>query len=349
MPLDSSFDKYPLHFRFDAGTSRGVLKQRDTYFLRLWDSGEPDRVGVGEAAPLKGLSPDFAGIEIQLAKVCQRIRGYHPPQNATNIEAILNDLVPSACPSVRFALETALMDLVNDGIGIINRGPFIEGRLSIPINGLVWMGSFEFMKKQIDTKISEGYSCIKIKIGAIDFEKECDLLEYTRSTYGDLISIRVDANGAFKGKDAFSKLERLSSYRLHSIEQPVKPGQISLMRELCAAKSVPIALDEELIGIPTISSQENLLDSIGPEFIVLKPTLLGGLASSNSWIRLAEQKGIGWWVTSALESNIGLNALAQFTASFNPDLPQGLGTGQLYHNNIPGKLSISKGQLQYSP
>jgi L-alanine-DL-glutamate epimerase-like enolase superfamily enzyme len=211
------------------------------------------------------------------------------------------------------------------------------------------MGSFEFMKKQIDTKISEGYSCIKIKIGAIDFEKECELLEYTRATYGDQISIRVDANGAFTGKDVFSKLERLSNFRLHSIEQPVQPGQPGLMQELCTAKTVPIALDEELIGITTISLQENLLDSIVPQFIVLKPTLLGGLASTNSWIRLAEQKGIAWWVTSALESNVGLNALAQFTARFNPDLPQGLGTGQLYHNNKPAKLSINKGQLKYTP
>ena len=223
----------------------------------------------------------------------------------------------------------------------------LEGRYSIPINGLVWMGTYDFMKKQIDKKIAAGYNCIKIKIGAIDFELECRLLDYIRSKYGQKLSLRVDANGAFKPADVRQKLKKLSTYNIHSIEQPIAPGQGLLLSDLCLNLTIPIALDEELIGITDSDKKEALLDSIRPQYIVLKPTLLGGMEATRDWIRLADQREIGWWITSALESNIGLNALAQFAASFKSELPQGLGTGQLYANNLPSRLYIAQGRLFY--
>lgn len=228
-------------------------------------------------------------------------------------------------------------------------GAFTEGSYSIPINGLIWMGDFDFMKDQIDQKIASGYNCIKIKIGAIDFEAECSLLDYIRNRYGQKISLRVDANGAFKPADVHQKLNRLSKFHIHSIEQPVLPGQHKLLRDLCLNPIIPIALDEELIGITDSDQKETLLDSIHPQYIVLKPTLLGGMDATREWIRLADQREIGWWITSALESNIGLNALAQFAATFKSKLPQGLGTGQLYTNNLPSRLYIDQGRLFYRP
>ncbi|GJM30587.1 MAG: o-succinylbenzoate synthase [Cyclobacteriaceae bacterium] len=348
MALAAAFEKYTLRFRFDAGTSRGVLRLRDTYFLKIWDGQKPEFKGVGEAGPLPGLSPDYAVVEQELKRLCDQLPDYEVPTTNKSVNDLL-DLVPSTAPSVRFALELALKDLINGGRGLLYQGPFTNGTYTVPINGLVWMGSFQFMKDQVDQKIKDGYRCIKVKIGAIDFDKECGLLKYIRETYGTRISIRADANGAFGKGDVFKKLERLAEFSLHSLEQPVKPGQIDLMKGLCTFQSVPIALDEELIGHNSLPEQQAILDSISPRFIVLKPTLVGGLAATERWIRLAEERGIGWWITSALESNVGLNGLAQFTAGFSPSLPQGLGTGLLFHNNTASKLSIRNGRLHYHP
>lgn len=347
--MEASFQSYKLIFNFDAGTSRGVLKERNTYFIRLWDPNHPQRIAVGEAGPLQGLSPDYADLESKIQILCEALRGQPIPQSYQEITTVLNKFVSQSLPSVRFALETAFYDLLRGANKMLFPGAFTEGSYSIPINGLIWMGDFDFMKDQIDQKIASGYNCIKIKIGAIDFEAECSLLDYIRNRYGQKISLRVDANGAFKPADVHQKLNRLSKFHIHSIEQPVLPGQYKLLRDLCLNPIIPIALDEELIGITDSDQKEALLDSIHPQYIVLKPTLLGGMDATREWIRLADQREIRWWITSALESNIGLNALAQFAATFKSKLPQGLGTGQLYTNNLPSRLYIDQGRLFYRP
>jgi len=347
--LEASFQSYKLIFNFDAGTSRGVLKERNTYFIRLWDPNHPQRIAVGEAGPLQGLSPDYADLESKIQILCEALRGQPIPQSYQEITTVLNKFVSQSLPSVRFALETAFYDFLRGANKMLFPGAFTEGSYSIPINGLIWMGDFDFMKDQIDQKIASGYNCIKIKIGAIDFEAECSLLDYIRNRYGQKISLRVDANGAFKPADVRQKLNRLSKFHIHSIEQPVLPGQHKLLRDLCLNPIIPIALDEELIGITDSDQKEALLDSIHPQYIVLKPTLLGGMDATREWIRLADQREIGWWITSALESNIGLNVLAQFVATFKSKLPQGLGTGHLYTNNLPSRLYIDQGRLFYRP
>ena len=349
MALEATFTKLKLKFKFEAGTSRGTLTSHDTYLLKLWEANASNQVGIGEAGPLVGLSPDYQDIESELARLCQEVREFRLPGDIAGCYALVNQLVSTQIPSLRFAFESALLDLTNGGRQIYFPGAFTSGLTSIPINGLVWMGSYEFMKKQVDQKVREGYSCIKIKIGAIDFDLECALIGYIREVYGKKLTIRVDANGAFNSKEVFSRLERLSSYKVHSIEQPVKAGQHALMRELSELNLVPVALDEELIGSYHPEAKEALLESIRPRYIVLKPTLLGGTKATVEWINLARQKKIGWWITSALESNVGLNVLAQFSADFDPHLEQGLGTGQLYRNNTPTNLSIERGRLHYKP
>ncbi len=349
MPLEASFQSYKLTFKFDAGTSRGVLKERNTYFIKLWDQDQPERIAVGEAGPLEGLSPDYNNLESKLKILCAALHGHPIPQSKEEITAGLNKFVSQSLPSVRFALETAFYDLLNGANKVLFPGAFTEGSYSMPINGLIWMGTFDFMKEQIDQKIAAGYNCIKIKIGAIDFDEECNLLDYVRSRYGQKISLRVDANGAFKPADAHQKLKRLSRYHIHSIEQPIPPGLGKSMSDLSLSPAIPIALDEELIGISQSNHKEALLDSIRPQYIVLKPTLLGGMEATRDWIRLADKREIGWWITSALESNTGLNAIAQFAATFKSKLPQGLGTGQLYKDNLPSRLYIDRGRLYYKP
>lgn len=349
MPLQASFRKYTLQFKFDAGTSRGILKERDTYLLEVWDQDQPECTGLGEAAPLKGLSPEFDQVETSLLKVCKLIQGIPTPSSWERITEIVDQLVSPATPSVRFALETALLDLLHGGRRLLFEESALEGKFPIPINGLIWMGSFDFMKQQVDQKIIEGYQCIKIKIGALEFERECDLLNYIRQSYAREITLRVDANGAFAPREVDTRLTRLQQFDLHSIEQPVRPGQLELMQRICRDALVPVALDEELIGTTNPGQQQALLDLLRPQYIVLKPTLLGGLKATRNWIKFASERKINWWITSALESNVGLNALAQFTASLAPRLPQGLGTGQLFDNNLPGNLHISSGSLYYSP
>lgn len=350
MSLEAAFQSHRLIFKFDAGTSRGILKERNTYILKIWDKHYPEHIGRGEAGPLKGLSPDFYKVEKELAILCEAIKGCRQPETADELNGLVDKLTAPGLPSIRFALETALLDLGHGGRQVLFPGDFTEGRGSIPVNGLIWMGDFDFMKDQTDRKVAEGYSCIKMKIGALNFEQECWLLEYIRKRYGTEIILRVDANGAFSVGEVNRKLQKLAEYQLHSIEQPIVPGQFGAMAKLCRDPAVPVALDEELIGITETSQRVALLEQIMPQFLVLKPTLVGGLEATKQWIRLAEERNIGWWITSTLESNIGLNAIAQFTAILAPLVAQGLGTGKLYCNNIPPyNLYQSEGLLNYKP
>jgi o-succinylbenzoate synthase len=342
MTLAASFQKYTLKFKFLAGTSRGVMRERDTYFLKIWDGETSEHSAMGEAGPLSGLSPEFEEVTQHLTSLCRSIQQYQLPTNPGQIPELVHHLVKPEAPSVRFALESSLLDLVRN-----NQSADFN---PIPINGLIWMGDFNFMKKQVDEKVAEGYRCIKIKIGALEFERECALLEYIRKSFDQDIVLRVDANGAFTTGNVVERLERLSGFKLHSIEQPVKPGQPKLLQSLCLDPLVPVALDEELIGITDPIQQEALLDFVKPQYVVLKPTLLGGFDMTDRWIKLADQRGIGWWITSALESNVGLNAIARYTASKDPVIQQGLGTGQLYHNNVPPEnLQLKNGFLNYHP
>ena len=349
MALKATFQPHSLIFKFNAGTSRGVLKERKTYIVKLWNMDRPDKIAYGEAGPIAGLSLERPDLDQELEAVCDALDSLPAPESEAAIPVMVEELVSTSLPSIRFALEMALFDLLSGANLVPFPGNFSEGSVSIPINGLVWMGSFDFMKSQVDQKVAQGYNCIKIKIGAIDFVEECKLLEYIRNRYGEGITLRVDANGAFHRGNVFQKLNKLSNFGIHSIEQPVGPGQLKLSTDICRNSPVPIALDEELIKTIKTDQRKILLDSIKPQYIVLKPTLLGGIKSTSEWIQLAEERDIQWWITSALESNIGLNAIAQFTASFDNKLPQGLGTGQLFENNFPCRLYIEEGRLFYRP
>ena len=330
--MKAHFKKHTLIFKNPSGTSRGVLLKKDSWFLIL---SKDRKSGIGECSILKGLSyddhPDF---EKTLAMLCNQI---------TRGETLL-DL--TSWPAIKMGYEMALLSL--KGIHSYELFPsfFTKGSKSIPINGLVWMGSYDFMKQQIDALLSKGFNCIKIKIGALDFDEELRLIAQLRKRYdAKTISIRVDANGAFLFSEALSKLQKLSAFRLHSIEQPIATKQWENMAFLCKKTPIPIALDEELIGVFSKALQIQMLDQICPQYLVFKPTLLGGFSSTLQWLSLAKEKGIDWWITSALESNIGLNAIAQFTFLKNISLPQGLGTGSLFTNNIESPLAIKKGCL----
>ena len=329
---------HTLNFHFEAGTSRGVLTQKTSYFLRIEQDG---RTGIGEAGPLRGLSPEF---EEDCTATFQRIIDQLPelPNTIAEIPAYLEN-IPFAFPSLRMALEMALLDWMQEGNGQYFINQFSTNEAPIPINGLIWMGNPTFMREQIDAKLAAGYNCLKLKIGAIDFEQEIDILRDIRTRYAATdLSIRVDANGAFAHSEAAEKLGRLAQFDLHSIEQPIRAGQWEAMHDLCAQNILPIALDEELIGL---ENRIAVLEAIKPPYIILKPSLLGGFHATRLWIEAAESQGIAWWITSALESNIGLQAIAQFTAGFNNPLPQGLGTGQLYTNNFESGLYIQQGNI----
>lgn len=335
--MNANFSRYILNFKNPSGTSRGILKTKETFFLKIEDDKNS---GIGECALFRGLSvddrPDY---EEKLNWVCQNV--------FLGKERLLQEL--TEFPSIQFGLETAFQSLISENKFELFPSRFTEGKASIPINGLVWMGEKAFMKKQIDEKIQQGFHCIKLKIGAIDFASEIELLKYIRNEFSAKdIEIRVDANGAFQPKETLEKLKRLSDFNLHSIEQPIKQGQIQEMAELCAKTPLPIALDEELIGCFGATNKNKLLQSIRPQFIILKPSLVGGFEGSNEWINLAENNKIGWWITSALESNIGLNAIAQWTFMKKPIMPQGLGTGGLFTNNFETPLEIKEGSLIFS-
>ena len=335
--LKARYCKYTLHFRRPSGTSRGVMHHKDSWFLQV-DNTATGHSGTGECGLLAGLSMDDpATYEAKLKEVCSRI---------DEGEALLPAL--QEYPSIRFGLEMALADLGNGGRHILFPSPFTEGERPIPINGLIWMGTADYMKEQVRQKLEAGYRCIKMKIGAIGFEEELAILKSIRQEFSpEVVELRVDANGAFTPAEASDKLARLAELGLHSIEQPIRAGQWQEMATLCEKSPLPIALDEELIGVYDAGQQEELMATIRPQFLILKPSLLGGFAASQRWVALAEKHGAGWWVTSALESNIGLNAIAQWTATLGNPMPQGLGTGQLYTNNFPSPLEVQDGMLHY--
>lgn len=335
--LKTSVHKHTLNFKRPSGTSRGVLTDKDSWIVEIWEKNNPSVKGIGEISIIKSLSPEWnEEYPAFIEETLEQINDLDFP--------FLTSL--TAYPSLRFGLESAYRDLMNGGQQIYYPNKFSRGEDSILINGLIWMGNKNEMMEQIEAKLKDGFHCIKMKIGAINFEEECALLEYIRSQYSlEQIELRVDANGAFNADDAMDKLSRLSEFHLHSIEQPIKQGQWESMRRLCASTPLPIALDEELIGIESIEEKQVLLEKIQPQYIILKPSLVGGFKSCDEWISVAESLGISWWVTSALESNIGLNAIAQYTYEKNNPLPQGLGTGQLYTNNIPSGLELLNDKL----
>ncbi|MBN2614301.1 MAG: o-succinylbenzoate synthase [Bacteroidales bacterium] len=339
--LRLEYKKHVFNFKQPSGTSRGVLKQKTSYHLIVWDSENPEVKGHGECSTIKGLSPDPWD---EYESTLQQLKGRTEDLEFYLIQGL------HRFPSIRFGLEMALTDLQKGGRRILFDTNFTQGKAGIPINGLIWMGKPEFMHQQIEQKINQGYPCIKMKIGALSFEQEMELLQGIRDRFGAKeLELRVDANGAFAPEEALEKLKRLSGLDIHSIEQPIRQGQWDKMAGLCKETPVPIALDEELIGRSSEDAISQLLDYIQPQYVILKPSLLGGFEISENLIREAEKRNIGWWVTSALEGNIGLNAIAQWTATFNPKNTQGLGTGSLFTNNIPSPLYIADARLHFDP
>jgi o-succinylbenzoate synthase len=341
MALRVSYFKKVFNFNFKARTSRGLMKDKTSWFVRIWNDADPKIFGLGECGPLPGLSidatPDF---EDKLRETIDKFnQATHDGQQSIDI---LIGSVPKDLPAIIFGFETAFLDLINGGKRIIYKNKFLEGH-RIPINGLIWMGDMDFMMGQISIKIYDGFKCIKLKVGGLDFDRECDILQYIRKRYfRENISIRLDANGAFKLDDALYKLEQLSKYNIHSIEQPIKPG-LDEMEELCRKSPIPIALDEELINKNSYEEKLKLLERLKPKYIILKPMLHGGLSGCVEWITIAESLQIGWWITSALESSIGLNAICQFTANYATDRPHGLGTGMIYDDNFASPLEVKQG------
>jgi o-succinylbenzoate synthase len=312
------------------------MTEKETWFLALKKDGKK---GIGECGLLRGLSvddrPDY---EEKLQWTC------------ANIDLGKDQLWEALIefPSIQFGVEMAFLSLQSETPFLLFPSEFTEGAKSIQINGLVWMGEAAFMKQQIEEKLAQGFACVKLKIGAIDFDKELGLLRYIRQHFTpEQVEIRVDANGAFGLDKALDKITQLSEFKLHSIEQPISKNNTDRMADLCKTTPLPIALDEELIGVFTMEEKEWLLQKIRPQYIILKPSFIGGFRGTQEWISLAEKHQIGWWITSALESNIGLNAIAQWTFLQHNLMPQGLGTGALYTNNFDCPLDVSQGQLWY--
>ncbi len=335
--MKAAFAPYRLQFIEPGGTSRGVLYHKDTYFLKIWDEENPEVYGLGECALFKGLSAeDNDTYEDKLRELCRNI------ENGQQ-----TDLMEYS--SIMFGFETAIRDLSMGGKRLIYPSEFVAGNTTIPINGLVWMGNKDEMLARIEQKIEAGFRTIKLKIGAIDFESELDMMKFIRERFSaQELTIRVDANGGFAPSEALQKLEQLSKYDIHSCEQPIKAGQWQQMAEICANTPIPIGLDEELIGVTNPLNMMHLLKTIRPQYIILKPSLMGGFTGSTDWLKMASLMNIGGWITSALESNVGLNALAQWVATLRPLIPQGLGTGALFSNNIESPLEQEKDYLKYN-
>ncbi len=334
--MKATYHKYILDFKRPSGTSRGVMTEKETWFIVLEQDGKK---GIGECGILRGLSiDDRSDYEEKLQWTCDTI--YLGKDQLW--EALME------FPSIQFGVEMAFQSLESENPFLLFPSDFTNGTKSILINGLVWMGEELFMKQQIEEKLAQGFQCIKLKIGAIDFDKELQLLRFIREHFTpEQVEIRVDANGAFSENLALDKLMQLSEFKLHSIEQPIQKNHTDSMAELCEITPFPIALDEELIGVFTLAEKEQLLEKIKPQYIILKPSFIGGFRGTQEWISLAEKHKIGWWITSALESNIGLNAIAQWTFLQHNLMPQGLGTGALYTNNFDCPLEVSQGQLWY--
>lgn len=333
------FEYTPLQFKRPAGTSRGVLTVKHSWLIHIEDNGIE---GIGECSIIPDLSPDYQGNDSYESLLDQTINQINSGElTAKNCHELLRDF-----PSILFGVECAFLDLQNGGKRVYFDNAFANGTKQIPINGLIWMGDKNFMSQQIEEKLNTGFTTIKMKIGAIDFDTEFTLLQQIRSNFSpETITLRVDANGAFSPEQAVDVLQKLAELSIHSIEQPIKAKQWNAMRDLCRSTPTPIALDEELIGVNTITEKQELLDTIQPQYIILKPSLHGGISGCKEWIELAENREIDWWMTSALESNIGLKAICQFTAEFNNPLPQGLGTGSLYETNFPTDLVVKQGHI----
>ncbi|MDE6629048.1 MAG: o-succinylbenzoate synthase [Muribaculaceae bacterium] len=321
-----------LRFKETAITSRASMTVKESYVVKVWDDSNPQHAGYGEAALFKGLSAeDTPGFEALLAEACA-----HP------------DRLPEAS-SIRFGFEGALADLRNGGSGLLADTPFTRGEEAVTINGLIWMGTKERMKERIRAKLDAGFRCVKLKIGGIRFEDELELLQAMRREFSRSdLELRVDANGAFTVAEAPERLARLAALDLHSIEQPIKAGQPEAMAKLCATTPLPIALDEELIGFRSDEEKRRLLAEVRPQYIILKPSLCGGFREADAWIAEAERLGTGWWATSALESNIGLSAIAQWVSRYPVgDMPQGLGTGALYQSNFKSPLRLEGDRMTF--
>ena len=337
--LKATFKQYKFKFKRPSGTSRGVLTEKSSWFIKVWDNQFSEVFGIGECSPLHWLSIEpLDKMDEKLNELCAR-----PDFYAENLHAQLVDF-----PSIRFGFEMALQELTCGGKGLLFESPFTAGKDFITINGLIWMGEKAYMLDQIENKLNEGFNCVKLKIGSLNFEDELNLIKHIRKRFSkNDVEIRVDANGAFSINEASVKLAQLAELDIHSIEQPIMPKQWDEMAALCANTPLPIALDEELIGVNG-DDRAKLLDVVNPQYIILKPSLLGGFTSSEEWIKLAKTKQIGWWLTSALESNIGLNAIAQWAYTLKNPMPQGLGTGQLFINNIDSPLYLKGQQLWYN-
>ena len=335
--MKAHFKKYTLNFKQPSGTSRGIYSNREVWYLFIT---EGSITGIGECAPLPALSIESPKeMSAKLLQVCEEIAYFkYFPEGLNH------------WPSIRFGIETALLDLKNGGQQLLLPSAFTSGEKGIPINGLIWMGTPGFMKQQIRTKLDAGFRCIKMKIGAIDFETEFSLLKEIRKEFSAQdITLRVDANGAFTYQTALENMKRLSDLQIHSIEQPIKAGQWEEMARLCEKSPIPVGLDEELISVFNQKELFQIAEQIHPAYFILKPSLHGGMAGCEKWIELANQHGIGWWITSALESNIGLNAIAQWTFQQNSTTEQGLGTGQLFTNNFESPLQIEGDRLCHQP
>lgn len=331
---------YKLLFKRPAGTSRGVYTEHRVWYVVFQDTEDKSHYGIGECAPLHDLSCDYDPLYTKsLASLCKITE----EKQWVDTELLRN------YPSVLFGLETAMRHYLQRTWQLWDT-PFSRGEEGITINGLAWMGDHATMMEQIQSLLSRGFSCIKLKIGAIDFDRELDLLRFIRSHYtAQEVTLRVDANGNFDHRNVMDKLYQLAKLDIHSIEQPIQAGQWQKMAGLCTSPPLSVALDEELIGINAPAEKRKLLETIRPQYIILKPSLHGGIAGCTEWIELAGEMNTGWWITSALESNIGLNSIAQWCATFNNPLPQGLGTGTLYTNNIPMPLEIREDQLWFDP
>lgn len=333
-----AFAPYLLHFKEPGGTSRGVMTEKPTFLIKIFDEESPQHFGIGEAAVFPGLSPEADGNYVwKLTELLANVAIGKP-----------TDL--SHHSSIQFGFEQALLDYSNGCRGIYYPSAFTAGQKEVEINGLVWMGDLDRMIERIDSKIDDGFKCVKLKIGALDWRQEVEMIEYVRKRFdSESLMIRVDANGGFSMDNALPRLKRLADLGIHSIEQPIKAGNPEMMSFLCKVSPLPIALDEELIGKSTTQERMAVLDEIRPAYVILKPALCGGFSGGEEWISLAEERGIGWWVTSALESNVGLNAIAQWTSYIGASGPQGLGTGGVFSDNFITPVCLDSDSLRYDP
>lgn len=342
-----SYQSYRLIFKRPSGTSRGILNEKETFLFKLVSQENEEIEYFGETGLFRGLSyddkPDY---EEKLEWVCNQFNS----NQKVNWEEL------RAYPSIQFGLEQVMKaadnyknKVLDDAFNpVLFPSEFTEGKIGIPINGLIWMGGVDFMKEQIREKLNQNYHCIKIKIG-VDWKEEHAILKHLRNEFSaDDLELRVDANGGFNTSEAKTVLQQLADLEIHSIEQPIKQRNTDEMAELCGFTPTPIALDEELIGVIQKKDKEDLLEKIKPQYIILKPSLVGGWQGSKEWIEAAEKHDIKWWITSALESNIGLNAIAQWTFTLNNPMPQGLGTGSLFKNNFHSRLKVKGEQLFFT-